>query len=131
MTKSLLDLMPKADREKAVARGKKRLEQRKGSKVSPEIYTVAEFGYYFGWEGVLAIKRGYIETIDAQGKTVKEPFTLEEVMVLLEGARKVWYSKLIEQSHGTMVADLASRSKDPGASFNGNITTFREKADLG
>lgn len=130
MAKSLLDLMSKEDREKAIARGHKRIQQNKGAKVSPAIYTVAEFGYYFGWEGVLAIKRGYIEKADSKGNLVKEPFTLDEVLVLLEAARKVWYSKVVEQSHGNMVSTMSGNSKNPGAVFNTNIKPLSDKADL-
>lgn len=131
MNKSLLDLMPKEEAEKAIERGRKRMQRNKGSKVSPEMYTVAEFGYYFGWEGVLAIKRGYIDKTDSKGNVVKEPFTLDEVLVLLEAARKVWYSKVIEQSHGNMVASIGAQSKSPSDSFNTNISGLRDRADLG
>lgn len=132
MSKSLLDLMPREEAQKAVERGKKRLERnksRKGLDVSPEIYLVAEFGYYFGWEGVLAIKRGYIEK-DENGNKVKEPFTLEEAMVLLEGARKVWYSKNIEMAHGSLVSNSAIHSKNPGQAFNNGMKPFMDKAEV-
>lgn len=133
MSKSLLDLMPKADAEKAIERGKRRMESLRAKKsldVSPEIYMVAEFGYYFGWEGVLAIKRGYIEKIGPDGSIVKDPFTLDEVIVLLEGARKVWYSKLVEQSHGNLVANSSVHSKNPGQSFNNGVKPFTDRAEV-
>jgi len=133
MSKSILDLLPENERKKAIDRGRKRLERqrtRKGLDVSPEIYMVAEFGYYFGWDGVLAIKRGYIEKLDAYGKTIKEPFTLDEALVLLEGARKVWYSKVIEQSHGNLVAHASTYSKSPGTSFNNGMKPFTDKAEV-
>ena len=133
MSKSLLDLLPEDERKKAVERGRKRIERqrsKKGLDVSPEIYLVAEFGYYFGWEGVLAIKRGYIEKIGADGITVKDPFTLDEALVLLEGARKVWYSKLVEQAHGNLVANSSTYSQNPGQSFNNGVKPFTDKAEV-
>lgn len=120
--------MPAEKREQAIKRASARLERQKskqGLDVSPEIYTVAEFGYYFGWDGVIAIKRGYIETVGSDGKVVKEPFTLEEAMVLLEGARKVWYSKLIEQTHSGLVANSFKTSSK---SFDNSIKPFTDKA---
>lgn len=130
MSKSLLDLMSPEDREKALARGRKRMERAKGSSISPEMYVIAEFGYYFGFEGILAIKRGYIEYTDSQGKVVKEPFTLDEVLALLEAAKKVWYSKVIDTAHGSMVASAAKFAKQPGEAFNNGMQPFRDKADL-
>jgi len=129
-SKSLLDLMDADDAKRAIERGQKRISKqrtRKGLDVSPEIYTVAEFGYYFGWEGVLAIRRGYIEKVGPDGSIVKDPFLLDEALVLLEGARKVWYSKLTEQTHSTMIGNsFRSSSK----SFDGAISQFTERATV-
>ena len=130
MSKSLLDLMSTEDKEKAIARGRKRLEKAKGSAISPEMYVIAEFGYYFGFEGILAIKRGYIEYTDAKGSVVKEPFTLDEVLALLEAAKKVWYSKVIDSAHGTMVASASKYAKQPGEAFKGGMQPYIDKADL-
>lgn len=130
MSKSLLDLMSPEDKEKAIARGRKRLERSKGSAISPEMFITAEFGYYFGFEGIMAIKRGYIETMGSDGKVVREPFTLEEVLALLEAAKKVWYSKVIDTAHGTMVASSAKYSKQPGEAFKGGMKPFIDRADL-
>lgn len=129
---NLLDLMSPEDRQKAIERGKRRLEKnsQKNGSVSPEIYIISEFGYYFGWAGIEAIKRGYIESRNDKGEIRKTPFTLEEVMVLLEGARKVWYSKLIETGHTNLVANGAAQAKSPGASFNKGVEPFRQRADL-
>ena len=66
MNKSLLDLMSPEDKQKAIAKGKKRMERSKTQTldVSPEMFVIAELGYYFGWEAVVAIKRGFITTYD-------------------------------------------------------------------
>lgn len=130
-SKNLLDLMSPEDKAKAIARGKKRMERAKGSSISPEMYVVAEFGYYFGFEGIMAIKRGYIEYPDlTTGEVVREPFTLEEVLALLEAAKKVWYSKVIDSAHGTMVASASKYAKSPGEAFKSGMETFITKADL-
>lgn len=124
VSKSILDLMSKQDREKALAKARRRLAYQKGRKISPELYMVAEFGYYFGWEALLALRRGYtVEPVSGN----KEIFTLEEAQVLLEGARKVWYSKLLE--HGGM--NVATNSFKSGSkSFDEAVRPYKERAEL-
>jgi len=119
--------MPKEEAEKALKNAQKRLERhmsRKGLDVSPEIYLVSEFGYYFGWDAVLAIRRGYtVEPVTGN----KEVFTLDEAQILLEGARKVWYSKLTEQAHAQMVG---GSFKVSSSSFNDAVKPFTDKAEV-
>lgn len=126
---SLLDFMTPEHREKAIARGQKRLEKNQSASVSPEMFVIAEFGYYFGFEAILAVKRGYIE-IMKDGELVQEPFELNEVLALIEAAKKVWYGKVVEQSHGNMIAGMAKFSANPGEAFNKNIKPLSDKADL-
>lgn len=127
--RSFLDLMPVEAREKAVAKAKKRLERQASANtpITPEIYVAAEFGYHFGWDAMLAVRRGYtVEPVSGE----KEILTLEEVQILLEGAKKVWYSKLIEQGHATLVATNSSNGKNPGQSFNTGIKPFEDRAKV-
>lgn len=125
---SILDHLSSEDREKAIARGKKRLEKRDTGSVSPEMYLITEFGYYLGWEAILAVKRGYIESRDGHGKIVKEPFELDEMMALLEGLRKVWYSKQIEIARTNLVAvRSANHQSDPTGSFEKGMQPFKDR----
>lgn len=117
--------MPKVEAEKAIERGRRRLDRqrtRKSLDVTPELYLVAELGYYFGWEAVLAVRRGFTVV---PGTNEKEVFTLEEAQVLLEGARKVWYSKLIEQSQAAIVGNSFQSSSK---SFDGATQQFANRA---
>lgn len=123
MSKNLLDLMPKEEREKALAKAEKRMSKRTGQ-VAPEMYLIAEAGYYFGWEAIVAIKRGYIEYRDKQGELKQALLTLEEVSALVDAARKVWYTKMVDQSLGTMNANLSSQSKQPSESFKQTMKPF-------
>lgn len=75
--------------------------------VTPEMYFLAEFGYYFGWPGVLAIENGDI--------------TLEKAGQLIAATRKVWYTKLYEQSITGFYAN-----KD-GKTFNSGMKPFINK----
>jgi len=110
---SLLDLMSESDRKKSLKNAKKRNQEIKYHNVSPEIYVVAEFGYYFGYDGIRAIKNNEI--------------TLDEVYILLAAARKVWYSKVVDTSHGAVVANVAAKSKSPSNTFSKGMSTFVNK----
>ena len=142
MSKSLLDLMPKEEAERALKNAQKRLDRqqsRKGLDVSPEIYLVSEFGYHFGWEAVLAIRRGFtIEPVidarnefvtDAKGNIKYKPsvFTLDEAQILLEGARKVWRTKLVEQAHAGMISNSFKTSSK---TFDDAVKPFTDKAEV-
>lgn len=130
MNKSLLDLMSPEDKQKAIAKGKKRMERSKTQTldVSPEMFVIAELGYYFGWEAVVAIKRGFITTYDDKMSLKKSTFTLEEALALIEGAKKVWYSKVIDTAHGQFIANRSTQVKEQGAEFNKGMKPFIEKA---
>ena len=72
---NLLDLMTPEDREAVEVAFKKRMSGdntfRKG-KVSRVAYLLAELGMLYGWEAIVAAKRGYIETFDEH--TMQESF---------------------------------------------------------
>lgn len=89
---NILDMMTPEHKAQAISRFKKRMEKRENeeNRVTSEIYLMSEFGYYYGWEGIQAIRNNEI--------------TLDEVFVLLEGARKVWYAKRLEINNMTRVA---------------------------
>lgn len=130
MNKSLLDLMSPEDKQKAIAKGKKRMERSKTQTldVSPEMFVIAELGYYFGWEAVVAIKRGFITTYNDKMELKKSTFTLEEALALIEGAKKVWYSKVIDTAHGSFIAHRSARETEQGKEFNNGMKPFIEKA---
>lgn len=126
--KTLLDLLPPDKAKEAVERVNKRLEKdksRRGLDVTPEQFLVAEMGYYFGWEGIMTIRRGY--TIDPLTHE-KQIFTLEEAMVLLEGARKVWYTKMKDQAHAGMIGN--SFKVGEKTSFESATRPFTERSEI-
>ena len=134
MSKSLLDLMPEVEREKALERAKRRQEKnkaRRGLDVSPEIFTVAKAGIYFSWEAVMAIRRGYTidPDIDEDGNLFykKNILELDEIMVFLEGADKVRYSHIIEQIHA---ATVSGSFKSGSKSFDSAIKPFTDRAEV-
>lgn len=130
MSKSILDMMPPEEREKALERSKKRMERskaRKGLDISPEIFELCEFGYYFGWEALMAVRRGYtIEPVTGN----KELLSMDEVQVILEGARKVWYTKLKDSASTNMVSIMSALSKTPGQTLENQLQTLSEMAKV-
>jgi hypothetical protein len=128
--KSFLDLMPEDERERAIERANRRINRQKASKgldISPAIYDMCELGYFLGWDALLAVRRGFTMLPDG----TKEPFTEQEAKIILEGVRKVWFTKLIEESGGNMVAFGAANSKSPGDAFNKGTKEFQERAKIG
>ena len=68
--------------------------------VTQEMYFLAEFGYYYGWQGVLAIETNQI--------------TLEKATELLEATRKVWFSHVYELSLGNFYANKDTKVFNKG-----------------
>lgn len=114
---NLLDLMSKDDRELMLSRFRERTAN-KGydNRISSEIYLVAEFGYYFGWEAVNAVRHNEV--------------TIEEMYSLLEGARKVWYQKLVEQGKITTTAVATPFSKHPQQTFKQGMKPFLDRSKI-
>lgn len=86
-----IDLTP--EDEAKVERLKRSKEK---TKVSPEELLVAEFGYYYGWQAMLDL--------------LDNKVTLEDAMKLLEGGRKVWNSKMVDQAYAMYIASAAANS---------------------
>lgn len=120
MQKNLLDLMTEEERKRVKARAHKRRERGVVDvEISPEIYMVAEFGYYYGWQAVQAVRNNEI--------------SLTEMYALNEAARKVWYNKLVENSRASMVATasaMAGKKQDAVKSFDSGMKPFKERARL-
>ena len=122
--------MSEDERAKAIARAEKRnlrRKSRKGLDISPEIYETCEFGYYFGWDALLAVRRGYtIEPVTGE----KELLALDEVQIILEGARKVWYTKLVESAGANMASTASAFSKTPLQTLDKQLEPLKEKAEV-
>lgn len=116
---NLLSLMTPEDREKVESRFKARMEKNEVAAenlVSSEVYIVSEFGYYFGWAGIEAIRKNEI--------------TLEEAYALLEGARKVWYTKLLEESRSRSTSVGAVLSKNGNKVYKDGMKPFMDAAKI-
>ena len=129
-SRNLLDLMPEEDAKKAIERGRNRLERRrarKGMDISPEMFELAEFGYYFGWDALMAVRRGFtIEPVTGK----HELLSMEEIQVILEAVRKVWYTKLIESAGVNMTSTGAAFSKTPSQTLENGLQPIKERAEI-
>lgn len=139
---NLLDLLPEDERKRAIDNGRKRLERnkaRKGRDVPPEIFLVSKAGKHFGWEAVKDIRRGFTvdPVLDERGNLVLDKngsitykanvLTLDEVQLLIDGADKVHYAHLVEQSHAGLVSNSFKLN---APSFETAIKPFAEKAEV-
>lgn len=118
---NLLDLMSEKDRENVEKRFKARLERRKGERedrVSSEMFLLAEFGHFYGWGAIMAVRENKI--------------TLKEMYALLEAARKVWYSRLNESAEVKFVAGVSANAMErQGEAFRKNMRPFIKRAEIG
>lgn len=113
---NLLDLMTSDDRQKMLERYERRMTpdpSRGQHEVSPEIYITSELGYYYGWDAVMALRENQM--------------SLEEVFAFVEGAKKVRYAKMIEETHAMIAAIQTAFSENPQSTFNKTMKQFLEK----
>lgn len=87
---NLLDKFSPEDRAKMEARARAR-EAKQQSLITREWLSIAEFGVYFGWD---AIKDVYLSGEDW--------LTHEQAMMLLNGARQVHASDVVDSARATM-----------------------------
>lgn len=117
--RNILDLLSDEEREKVKARYQSRMKRRRNAKedrISPEIYLLAEFGYYLGYEAIRDVRENKI--------------SFEEMFALLEGCRKVWYSRLIESSQGSMIAHSSSMAEEPIKAFREGMEPYLKQVNI-
>jgi hypothetical protein len=73
------------------------------SKVNSSWLLMAEFGYYFGWQGIQSIRNNEI--------------TLDEAEMLIIGARKIWRGQVYDHSSAVLIGSSSASSKKPGQTF--------------
>lgn len=99
--------------DEEMARIKQAKAKHEKTKVTPEWQFIAEFGYFFGWEGVAAIMANQIDFDQAQQ--------------LIQGARKVWYTKVIDQAVATQAAVASAQSKKPAQVMKKGLKPFMDE----
>lgn len=99
-----IDRLSEEDKAKANRWADERLHPKYETDIPPELYTIAELGFYYGWGAVESFYRGWIEDKDEEGNLVKLPFNLETAVAFTKAAQKFHYRHAIEQSNLTTVA---------------------------
>lgn len=115
-TNNLYDLMTPEQREEAREFVESRKEKAIDDGITLEQYMTAEFGMYYGWGAIEAAKR--------------QEITLDEMVVHILAARKVWYNQVLDASWGQLVAFNAAQAADPTAAYEKGMTSFRQKAGV-
>nr|DAP66744.1 MAG TPA: hypothetical protein [Caudoviricetes sp.] len=119
---NVLDLLTDEEKKEIKARYQERIKRRQNSskpKITPEIYLMAKFGIYFGWEAVRDV--------------LNDKISLEMMFAMIEGAEKVYYSQLCENTRGTFVAQSSSMAKngfEAQKCFNTGTEAWRKKAKM-
>lgn len=88
--------------------------KRESTKVDENWLFISEFGYYFGWAGVQAIRNNEI--------------SMEEASMLLAGARKVWSGKLYDHAMSAFIGAASANSKKPNQTFKKATTPIIKQA---
>lgn len=119
---NVLDLLTDEEKKEIKARYQERIKRRQNSskpKITPEIYLIAKFGIYFGWEAVRDV--------------LNDKISLEMMFAMIEGAEKVYYSQLCENTRGTFVAQSSSMAKngfEAQKCFNTGTEAWRKRAKM-
>ena len=104
--------------ERIKERYKKRVESKFSDDnkvdISPEVYILSEFGYFYGWGAVEA--------------ALNNEITLEAALALVDGAKKVHYTRLIDDAHAQVVAIQSAHADKPSEAFSQGMKPFTERA---
>lgn len=91
--------------------------------VSPLLLQIAKFGYYYGWEAIEAVKRGYVQKGNKQIN-----LELDEVTVLVEAAEKNYAQHIIDIGKAVRAGVVSSMSKHPKKDFEAALESFIKRA---
>ena len=105
-----IDRLSEADKEKAKQWVYDRQHPKYATDIPPELYTIAELGFYYGWGAVESFYRGWIEDRDEENNLIKLPFNLETAVAFTRAAQKFHYRHALEQSKLTTVAMNSDKS---------------------
>ena len=108
----LSELLSEEDRQKVAGWTQRATNPEHDTDIPPELYQMALHGYYFGFEAIKAILRGYIDSTDQRtGKPVRIPYDLETVVALNQACRKVAYRQIIDAGDIQAIANLSAHDK--------------------
>lgn len=127
---NLYDLLSDADKAKVDSWQVERMNPKREPDIPPELYTIAEAGYYWGWAAIEAIMRGYVEKTNDKGEPEKIILTMKDVIALCRAAKKVEYRSMLENGRISTAANIAGASKEPEKSWRENTKYYQKEAEL-
>lgn len=132
---NLYDLM--TDEDKAIVKNWaiERQTRKYKTDVPMPFFVAAQLGFYYGWEAVLAFRRGFTVRLDSfkdkdgsiHLRTVKESFTLEEATALIKAAEKVDYLKKTENSKILMAHEASNTDKQWSRANTRDVQAMSQK----
>lgn len=134
--KSFLDLMPEDKRQAYLNKYKERRAKKEAQtlEIPYSWYVTAQLGYYYGWDAVMAVRNGYTVSQDVtrDGQLIhrKNTFTLEEAMMLIDAARKVWNSQVIDTGYAHMVGSGAKYAEKPNETYEQGMQGFQNQVRI-
>lgn len=85
-------------------------------KVEPEYFIMAEFGYYFGYDGIRAIVNNELE--------------LAQVNQLSMASRKIWRRQQADIAEAMFIAAASAKAKKPSTAFKKAVSFIRKAAKI-
>lgn len=108
----LTELLSDEDKRKVAGWAEKASNPEHETDIPPELFQMALHGYYFGFEAIKAILRGYIDSTDLRtGQAIRIPYDLETVIALNQAARKVVYRQIVDAGDIQAMANVSTRDK--------------------
>lgn len=89
---NLLDLMTEQDKATVKRWTDEKLNPKYPQDIPIPYYTMAELGHYYGWQAVVALRRGYYIGINKKGEPERIQFTFEEANAMVKAAQKFNYN---------------------------------------
>lgn len=107
----LTDKLTPEDRKLVEDWAKERLDSRYKRDIPPELYLMAQLGYYYGWQAVVDYRRNYHEGIDDEGKACRLGFSYEDAVALVKAAEKVHYRQMMDNGRIEAANNVSSQDK--------------------
>lgn len=120
---NLKDMLSPEEKARVERRYAERTNRSKGdnTKIAPEVWIIAKLGVYFGWDAIVSVKRGFIESYtessDQEMERVLIPFTLEEALMLIDAADTVQNQITARQQSAQYYATSAAMSSSAFDAF--------------
>lgn len=107
----LTDKLTPEDRALVKSWGEERRNSKYKRDIPPELYLIAQLGYYYGWQAVVDYRRNYHEGIDDNGKPCRLGFSYDDAVALVKAAEKVHYKIMLDSGRIDAANNVSSSDK--------------------